>query len=40
MYHVCKDQDGTEYGWGRVLDYIGVKWEDIPEESVEQTTLF
>ncbi len=31
MYHVCKDSDGKEYGWGRVLDYIGVEWEDIPE---------
>lgn len=28
MYHVCKDADGNEYGWGRVLDYIGVAWED------------
>ena len=27
MYHLCKDPDGTEYGWGRVLDYIGVEWE-------------
>lgn len=32
MYHVCKDADGTEYGWGRVLDYIGVQWEDLPEK--------
>ena len=39
MYHVCKDEDGTEYGWGRVLDYIGVKWEDIPESN-EQISLF
>lgn len=21
---------GEKYGWGRVLDYIGVEWEDIP----------
>lgn len=19
-----------KYGWGRVLDYIGVEWEDVP----------
>lgn len=28
MYHLCRDADGTEYGWGRVLDYIGIGWED------------
>lgn len=26
MNHCCTDEDGTEYGWGRVLDYIGVEW--------------
>ena len=26
MMHCCKDAGGTEYGWGRVLDYIGVEW--------------
>lgn len=31
MYHMVKDDEtGEEYGWGRVLDYIGVEWEDIP----------
>ena len=31
MYHLVKDKEtGEEYGWGRVLDYIGVGWEDIP----------
>lgn len=31
MYHMVKDDvTGEEYGWGRVLDYIGVEWEDIP----------
>ena len=31
MYHMVKDKEtGEEYGWGRVLDYIGVGWEDIP----------
>ena len=25
----CKDpRTGEKYGWGRVLDYIGVPWED------------
>ncbi|MBQ6986834.1 MAG: hypothetical protein IJQ25_07600, partial [Oscillibacter sp.] len=27
MYQVCTDPDtGEEYGWGRVLDWIGVEW--------------
>ena len=31
MYRCCVDeQTGERYGWGRVLDYIGVGWEDIP----------
>lgn len=29
MYHLCKDENGNDYGWGKVLDYIGVKWEDV-----------
>lgn len=29
MYEVCRDSEtGEHYGWGRVLDYIGVEWED------------
>ncbi len=29
MYKCCTDEvTGEKYGWGRVLDYIGVKWED------------
>lgn len=39
MYECCTDSDGEKYGWGRVLDYIGVKWEDIPESN-EQISLF
>lgn len=27
MNRCCHDEDGTPYGWGRVLDYIGVQWE-------------
>ena len=47
MYRVCQDQDGNWYGWGRVLDYIGVPWKH-PElwieakrqsEAVEQMTM-
>ena len=28
MKHICQDENGEWYGWGRVLDYIGVGWED------------
>lgn len=28
MNKCCKDDDGTPYGWGRVLDYIGIPWRD------------
>ena len=28
MYRCCKDTSGKHYGWGRVLDYIGIPWED------------
>lgn len=28
MNKCCKDEDGTPYGWGRVLDYIGIPWRD------------
>lgn len=47
MHRVCQDQDGNWYGWGKVLDYIGVKWKH-PElyveakrqaEAVEQMTM-
>lgn len=31
MYRCCLDRaTGERFGWGRVLDYIGVKWEDYP----------
>lgn len=26
MNHVCQDETGQWYGWGKVLDYIGVQW--------------
>lgn len=28
MNHVVQKEDGSWYGWGHVLDYIGVKWRD------------
>ena len=37
MYECCEDEDGSKYGWGRVLDYIGIDWETPPPE---QMSLF
>ena len=28
MEACCTDDDGVKYGWGRVLDYIGIPWRD------------
>lgn len=48
MNKCCTDDDGVKYGWGRVLDYIGIPWKD-PEhwylnpkgDVIEgQTTIF
>ncbi len=33
MFHMCKDADGNDYGWAKVLDYIGIGW--IRTRSVE-----
>lgn len=36
MYRCCRDEEtGEAYGWGRVLDYIGVEWEDVPAVQLE-----
>ncbi len=36
MYKCCADpKTGEKYGWGKVLDYIGVPWEDVPAEQIE-----
>ena len=35
MYECCVDKDGNKYGWGKVLDYIGVEWKDWPCEQQE-----
>lgn len=48
MNHVCQKPDGEWYGWGYVLDYIGVKWrnpqryidEKRASEAVVQLSLF
>ena len=42
MYNVCTDPEtGEKYGWGRVLDYIGVEWKNKVEtnEEYEQISL-
>ena len=40
MHDCCVDeQTGEHYGWGKVLDYIGVGWEDVFVEYT-QTELF
>lgn len=32
MYKCCTDKGtGQKFGWGRVLNYIGVPWEDYPD---------
>ena len=28
MNHVVQRENGTWFGWGHVLDYIGVEWRD------------
>lgn len=36
MRRCCTDEvTGEKYGWGRVLDYIGVGWEDVPAQQME-----
>lgn len=40
MYRCCTDpQTGEKFGWGRVLDYIGVEWEDEYKPEPEQIEL-
>jgi len=34
MNHCCKDANGNDYGWGRVLDYIGVPWKPYKQYSI------
>ena len=36
LYKCIKnEQTGEQYGWGKVLDYIGVGWEDVPAVQIE-----
>lgn len=37
MYECCTDSNGEKYGWGRVLDHIGVGWEDEYYEQIQLT---
>lgn len=34
MFRCCKDENGTVFGWSRVLDYIGVGWQPIQQKEV------
>lgn len=42
MYRCCTDETtGEKYGWGRVLDWIGVGWENRPDtDLVGQFNMF
>lgn len=35
MYECCKDENGQPYGWAKVLDYIGVKYDTEKELQLE-----
>ena len=39
MYNVATDEDGNRYGWGRILDYVGVEWENEPGEILGQMRM-
>lgn len=39
MYRCVTDETGT-YGWGRVLDWLGIEWENEPGQLKGQMTLF
>ena len=34
MRNCCTDENGQKFGWGKVLDYIGVEWENLPEVQI------
>lgn len=42
MNHLCKGENGNDFGWGLVLDYIGVEWKNKPliEVNSEQIEMF
>ena len=39
MYRCVTDETGT-YGWGRVLDYLGIEWENEPGQLRGQISVF
>jgi hypothetical protein len=40
MYRCCRDKiTGEKFGWGKVLDYIGVEWENLPGQVIGQMEL-
>lgn len=40
MYRCVTDPDtGEQFGWGRVLDYIGVEWENLPGQVCGQMAM-
>lgn len=40
MYRCVTDPEtGEKYGWGRVLDYLGIEWENIPGEITGQVSM-
>ena len=43
MYECCTDENGNKFGWGKVLDYIGIEWENDPIDTGQikgQTNIF
>lgn len=39
MYNVATDENGERYGWGRILDYVGVEWENAPGQVLGQVSM-
>ena len=35
MNHCCKDESGNDFGWGKVLDYIGVEWRQEKQMNIK-----
>jgi len=35
MYRCCTDENGEKYGWGRVLDFIGVEWKEPAQINID-----
>ena len=46
MNRCCTDDNGNKFGWGRVLDYVGIEWKDpehwwlAPKQLEGQMTIF